>query len=108
MSLEFSGEIWEWRGPAPFYFVTVPEEQSHAIKSAEKFVTYGWGMIPVKVQIGKTEWKTSLWPKDGGYVVPLKDRVRKAEGLGEGDTIRVRLEVGSGGQAETSNGSQQE
>ncbi|GEM86882.1 DUF1905 domain-containing protein [Meiothermus granaticius] len=96
MSLEFSGKIWEWRGPAPFYFVTVPEEHSRAIKNAERFVTYGWGMIPVKVRIGKTEWKTSLWPKDGSYVVPLKDRVRKAEGLGEGDTVTVRLELSPG------------
>ena len=101
MSLEFSGKIWEWRGPAPFYFVTVPEEHSRAIKGAEKFVTYGWGMIPVNVCIGKTEWKTSLWPKDSLYVVPLKDKVRKAEGLKEGDTVRVRLELGSSKDART-------
>lgn len=94
MSLEFSGKIWEWRGPAPFYFVSVPAEQSQAIKSAERLLTYGWGMIPVKVCIGQTEWNTSLWPKDGLYVVPLKDRVRQAEGLEAGQTIRVRLEVG--------------
>jgi hypothetical protein len=52
-------------------------------------------MIPVKVRIGKTEWKTSLWPKDGLYVVPLKDKVRQAEGLGAGQTVEVWLEVGS-------------
>jgi Domain of unknown function (DUF1905) len=94
MSLEFSGEIWQWRGPAPWYFVTVPEEQSQVIKSAEKFVTYGWGMIPVRVQIGQTEWKTSLWPKDGLYVVPLKANIRKAESLEEGQTVTVKLELG--------------
>jgi hypothetical protein len=94
MGLEFSGEIWQWRGPAPWYFVTVPEEQSQVIKSAEKFVTYGWGMIPVHVQIGETTWKTSLWPKDGLYVVPLKANIRKAEGLKEGQTVTVILELG--------------
>ncbi|GIW25918.1 DUF1905 domain-containing protein [Meiothermus sp.] len=94
MSLEFSGEIWEWRGPAPFYFVTVPEEQSRAIKHAERFLTYGWGMIPVRAHIGQTTWQTSLWPKNGLYVLPLKDRVRQAEGLGVGQTVVVRLEVG--------------
>ncbi|RIH86337.1 hypothetical protein Mlute_01283 [Meiothermus luteus] len=94
MSLEFSGEIWEWRGPAPFYFVTVPEAQSQAIKRAERFLTYGWGMIPVRARIGQTEWQTSLWPKNGLYVLPLKDRVRQAEGLGVGQTVVVRLEVG--------------
>ena len=54
-------------------------------------VTYGWGMIPVRVRIGDTEWTTSLWPKGGRYVVPLKDAVRNAEGLDEGDTVTVRL-----------------
>ncbi|GEM84656.1 MULTISPECIES: DUF1905 domain-containing protein [Meiothermus] len=93
MGLQFSGEIWEWRGPAPFYFVTVPEEQSQAIKSAERLLTYGWGMIPVKVRIGKTEWRTSLWPKDGRYVLPLKDQVRQAERLEVGQTITAKLEV---------------
>ncbi|WP_276958179.1 DUF1905 domain-containing protein [Allomeiothermus silvanus] len=96
MSLEFSGEVWQWRGPAPFYFVTVPAEQSRAIKDVAKLVTYGWGVIPVRVRIGKTEWKTSLFPKDGLYLVPLKDVVRKAEGLAEGDRVTVWLEIGAG------------
>jgi GNAT superfamily N-acetyltransferase len=91
VDLEFSGEIWEWRGPAPYYFVTVPEEESLDLQAISAGVTYGWGMIPVQVRIGDTDWTTSLWPKDGGYVVPLKDVVRKAEGLSEGDTITVQL-----------------
>lgn len=45
------------------------------------------------VTIGATEWTTSLWPKDGGYVVPLKDRVRRAERIGLGDVVPVRLHV---------------
>jgi hypothetical protein len=94
MSLEFSGEIWQWRGPAPYFFVTVPDEECLALKAASSFVTYGWGMIPVSVQIGETTWKTSLFPKQGSYIVPLKDMVRKAENLAEGDTITIRLEVG--------------
>jgi uncharacterized protein DUF1905 len=56
-------------------------------------VTYGWGMIPAKVQIGKTEWETSLFAKDGLYIVPIKASVRKTENLEEGDTVTVRLEV---------------
>ena len=95
MDLEFSGEIWEWRGPAPYYFVTVPEEESFEIKALSTLVTYGWGMIPVQVQIGDTEWTTSLWPKNGGYVLPLKDMVRHAEGMHEGDVVTVRLTPGS-------------
>ncbi len=93
MNIEFNGKIWYWRGPSPFYFVTVPEQPSNDLKELSEFVTYGWGMIPVTVRIGKTEWKTSLFPKDGRYIVPLKDRVRKAESLDEGDDVTIQLEV---------------
>lgn len=64
VTFEFSGEIWYWRGPSPFHFVTVPEDQCQDIKDVSTFVTYGWGMIPAKIRIGHTEWKTALWPKD--------------------------------------------
>lgn len=93
MKLEFSGEIWFWRGPAPFYFVTVPIDECRQLEEASSLVSYGWGMIPVTALIGATKWKTSLFPKDGRYVVPLKTDVRKAEGLVEGDTVTVRLAI---------------
>ncbi len=95
MSLEFSGDLWYWRGPAPFFFVTVPADECEVLRDVSKWVTYGWGMIPVRAQIGETQWKTSLWPKDGLYLVPVKASVRKAEGLEEGGKVKVRLEVGS-------------
>lgn len=93
MEIKFSGKIWTWRGPAPWYFVTVPEAESRSLDEILRMVTYGWGMVPVYVRIGKTEWKTSLWPKDGRYIVPLKVSVREAEKLDEGDTVTVRLAV---------------
>jgi hypothetical protein len=93
MRLSFTGEMWFWRGPAPWHFVTVPEPQSRDIAAAASLVTYGWGMIPVAVRIGGTEWTTSLWPKDGGYVVPVKTWVRQAEGLDVGDPVTVELTV---------------
>ncbi len=73
--------------------VSVPEEESGDLHTVSTAVTYGWGMIPVRARIGATEWETSLFPKDGLYVVPVKDAVRRAEGIGEGDTVRVRLTV---------------
>jgi hypothetical protein len=94
MNLEFNGKIWYWKGPAPFFFVTVPEKQARELKAISTAVTYGWGMIPVTVRIGKTEWTTSLFPKDGSYIVPIKDRVRIAEQLEEDDSVLLRLEVG--------------
>lgn len=93
MDLAFSGEIWHWRGPSPYHFVTVPEDECDEIGSVAAMVSYGWGMIPVTARIGETEWTTSLFPKDGRYVVPLKDAVRRAEGLAVGDAVAVRLTV---------------
>lgn len=97
MDLAFSGVIWYWRGPAPFYFVWVPPDECEAIRAVSRFVTYGWGMIPVTARIGDTEWETSLFPKDGRYLVPVKARVRRAEGLNEDDDVLVRLTVAVGG-----------
>lgn len=93
MELEFSGPVFEWRGPAPFHFVAVPPDECAEIEAVAGAITYGWGMIPVAVTIGATRWTTSLWPRDGGYVVPLKDKVRKAEGFGLDDEVRLRLDI---------------
>ena len=93
VDLEFSGEVWFWRGPSPYHFVTVPEDASAELQAASPLVTYGWGMIPVEARIGSTRWTTSLFPKNGGYVVPLKDLVRNVEGIDVGDRVTVRLAV---------------
>ncbi len=93
MELEVTGAVWEWRGPAPFYFVTVADPQAAEIEAASHIVSYGWGMIPATVRVGDTEWATALWPKDGRYVIPLKAWVRRAEYIDEGDVITVRLTI---------------
>ncbi len=93
MELEFAGPVFEWRGPAPHHFVSVPEDDCGAIESTAPMVSYGWGMIPVTVQIGDTSWTTSLWPKDGGYLVPLKADVRRREAIEVGDRVGVRLTI---------------
>ena len=94
MHFEFTGKIIFWRGPSPFFFVAMPDEESRDLKAISSAVTYGWGVIPVTVRIGKTEWKTSLFPKDDRYLVPIKAMIRKAEDLDEGDEVTVQLEVG--------------
>lgn len=93
MEFGFTGEIWHWRGPSPFHFVTVPPERSADIQALAGTVSYGWGMVPVRARVGDTTWKTSLFPKDGGYVLPLKDSVRHAEDLDVGGTVAARLTV---------------
>lgn len=93
MDLGFSGRVWFWKGPAPWYFITVPEAQCARLAAVSGAVTYGWDMIPVTAGIGRTTWATSLWPRDGRYSGPLKASVRRAEGIEEGRTARVRLTV---------------
>ena len=93
VNLEFIGEVWFWRGPSPYHFVPVPPDESTQIQAMAARVTYGSGMIPVEVRIGSTRWTTSLFPKDGGYVVPLKDLVRRAESIDVGDTVTLGLAV---------------
>jgi hypothetical protein len=92
--LEFTGDVWHWRGPAPFHFLTVPAAQSADLHEVARAVSYGWGMVPVRARIGRTVWTTSLWPEDGGYALPVKDAVRRAEQLDLGDTVTVHLSVG--------------
>lgn len=94
LTLEFSGPVWFWKGPAPHYFVTVPAEQAQQIKEAARFVSYGWGMVPVTVRVDQTIWKTSLFPKGGLYLLPVKLAVRRAAGIEEGDEVRVQLDMG--------------
>ena len=91
MEFSFSNTVWEWRGPAPYHFVSVPLEIANEIKQMASAVTYGWGMIPVSGKIGATTFNTSLWAKNGTYAVPLKDAVRKAEGISIGDMVSVKL-----------------
>ena len=93
MEFDFTGEVWFWRGPAPWYFVTVPDAESLIIKHEWAFASYGWGMIPITARIGRTEWTSSLFPKDGSYVLPVKAAVRHAEQLDEGDAPIVHMTI---------------
>jgi hypothetical protein len=86
----FEGEVIEWRGPAPYFFVAMPASDSADLKEAARELIY-WGQVPVQVVIGATEFSTALFPREGRYLVPLKDAVRHAEGLGEGDVVTVAL-----------------
>ncbi|MCU1681046.1 MAG: hypothetical protein JWQ81_1785 [Amycolatopsis sp.] len=93
MEFEFTGEIWHWRGPSPYHFLTVPDERSAEIHAVAASITYGWGMVPVRVRLGDTNWKTSLFPKDGGYMLPVKDAVRRAEAVELGAVVSVQVTV---------------
>lgn len=93
MAFEFTAEIVEWRGPAPHHFLEVPADLCQEIADIAVDVTYGWGMVPVAVAMGKSSWETSLWPRNGGYVLPVKAKVRTRENVGLGDVATVSMEI---------------
>ena len=93
MELRFDGEVVHWRGPAPYLFVPVPEPERSEIAAVSRTVTYGWGCIPATARIGRTTFTTSLFPREGGYMVPVKVAVQRAEGVGLGDDVEVRLTI---------------
>ncbi|CAA9367851.1 MAG: hypothetical protein AVDCRST_MAG21-362 [uncultured Nocardioidaceae bacterium] len=93
MELVFVGTVIEWRGPAPYYFIPVPEPESADIREIAALATYGWGVIPVEAKIGEVTFQTSLFPKDGGYLLPLKDAVRRPHDLSPGDDVTVEMAI---------------
>ena len=93
MDFEFEGPVIEWRGPAPFYFVRIPEDESAGIKFAARGLEY-WGQVPVVVHISGIEFGTALFPKGGRYLIPLKDAVRKSAGIEVDQVLAVGLNVG--------------
>ncbi len=85
MEWTFTGEVIEWRGPAPYLFVAMTPE-------AARGLIY-WGQVPVHVTIGDTEFTTALFPRDGRYLVPVKVAVQRAEAIGEGAIVEVVLRL---------------
>lgn len=94
MDFEFEGRVIEWRGPAPFYFLRIPGEESEDIKFAAKGIEY-WGQVPVVVRIGDVEFTTALFPREGGYLIPLKDVVRRSAKIHVDQMLTVAMSVRS-------------
>jgi hypothetical protein len=93
-AIAFEAAIIEWRGPAPFLFARVPDEHVGAIRYAAMTESYGWGVVPVVARVGNSEFATSLFPRDGSYLLPIKVAVQEAERVGLGDKVMVRMRVG--------------
>lgn len=92
MEWVLEGEAIEWRGPAPFVFVRIDAATSAEIKDAAAGLEY-WGQVAVRATIGETTFVTALFPKDGGYLLPVKVAVRRAEGIELGDVVPAALEL---------------
>lgn len=92
------GPVWLWKGsggePAKgaFYFLTIAGETAQAIKTAASKAD-AWGSVRIEARIGGTTWRTSLFPSKahGGWLLPLKAAVRKAERIAEGTPVEAVL-----------------
>ncbi len=95
MILTFKADIWIYPGMAGWHFVTLDKKASAKVrKSQDGKKRNGWGSVPVTVTLGKSKWCTSIFPdKSGTYLLPLKAAVRKKEGVGRGDTVRIACEI---------------
>ncbi len=98
-SVTFTAPIWQWRPEKPsaasWYFVTVEGQASDDIRSAAIGRTGGFGSIRITATLGETRWQTSLFPhkESGGFLLPMKATVRRAERVEVGDVVTVTLEV---------------
>lgn len=95
-----TGPIWRWTtpaAPAAWFFVTIDGEAGEALSATALMrrlegMKKGFGSLKVVARIGESEFKTSVFPsKELGWLLPVKATVRKAEGVGEGDTVTVEL-----------------
>lgn len=97
MEYSFEAELWVWdaRRDETWTFVSLPAEASEDIRELADGPRRGFGSVPVRVSIGTTTWRTSVFPDGarGVYVLPVKRAVRKAEGLDAGDVASVTVEV---------------
>lgn len=93
MSYTFDARLWRYQGDAAWYFVTLPHDVADDIEEITAPTRKGFGSVRVEVTIGGTTWRTSLFPdtKAESYVLPVKQAVRRAEEIGDGEHVTVRL-----------------
>lgn len=92
---EMRAKVWIYPGMAGWHFLTLPAKDSHMIKEVFGSLSRGWGSLPVIVTLGKTTWKTSIFPdkKAGAYLLPLKSEVRKKENVSKDDVVKFVVEI---------------
>lgn len=95
MDFEFEGRLrlWEARRDEGWTFVDLPAALADEVLEVAEPVARGFGSVRVQVRIGGTSWRTSLFPGESTYALPIKKAVRIAESCEAGDTVRVWIEL---------------
>lgn len=99
----FTGPLWQWRGKTDdgtpksnaWHFLTIDGAVADALRAAAPGRSAAWGSVPVQVSIGTVQWRTSVFPSKeaGGYLLPVKAGIRKAQRIAAGDAITVVLSL---------------
>lgn len=86
-------KIFKWTGKGAWFFVRLNKKDSSEIKDHFGMFAKGWGSLPVRVEIGGSKWKTSIFPDKETYLLPIKSQIRIAEDIKEGEELNFHLEV---------------
>jgi hypothetical protein len=92
MEFTFKGEVIEWRGPAPFYFIATPAKFTADFKAIASSKSYGWGVLYANITLPGEYWKTTLMPKDGCYLIPIKKDIRLKHSFEVGQKVSVTVD----------------
>jgi hypothetical protein len=93
VQFRFETDVIYWRGPQPYFYAPIPPEHADELRRVARLVTYGWGCVPVEATVSGVPFRTSLFPKDGTYLLPIKAAVRRKTDITAGDRIAVEMTV---------------
>jgi hypothetical protein len=90
----FKARLWRYEGPSSWCFVTIPKNTAKRIRSLLQASEESWGRLKTTVNIGSSNWKTSIWydRKAKSYLLPIKKSIRNKEDLTVGQILSGKLE----------------
>ncbi len=91
--MTFDAPLVRHAGNASWFFITAPEEAGDKIDDQAPFPRAGFGSVKVEATIGSSTWSTSVFPGNEGWALPVKQQIRKKEGIDDGDVVTVTLKV---------------
>lgn len=101
-TIQFTSTLWRWSGGngGNWFFLTIDGEAGEMLSATalmrrlEFGASRGFGSIRASVRIGDSRWQTSVFPqKEGGWLLPIKAMIRRAEGIGEADLVECVLDI---------------